>query len=269
MKLFYYEGKNNLNKVKVSVCVVTHNNENEILNLVDSIFNNTKDVSFSVYLVDNNSTDNTVKVVSDKYKQVKIIKNPDNKGFGYAHNKVLKHINSDYHIIINPDIYFNEDVISYLCNYFDKQKNVSIVTPKVLFEDGTEQYLPKRDPKIRYLFAGKFEKFSNYFKKLRNEYTMKDKSIKSPTNIEFCTGCFMMIKTSLFKKLNGFDDRFFMYFEDADLSRRARNFGNIIFNPDVTVTHLWHRASSKSIKFLIIHISSLIKYLKKWNFRSF
>lgn len=253
-----------MSKVNVSVCVVTHNNENEILKLMDSIFNNTKKVSFKVYLVDNNSADNTVKLVAEMYKKVEIIRNLDNKGFGYAHNKVLNLISSDYHVIINPDISFKEDVLSELCAYMDEQKNVAIVTPKVLSEDGSEQHLPKREPALKYLVAGKCERFSSSFAKLRNEYTMKDRSIKLPTKIDFCTGCFMMIRTSLFKKLNGFDDNFFMYFEDADLSRRARAYGKIMFNPKVTVTHLWHRASSKKLKFLFIHMASMIKYFKKW-----
>lgn len=254
-----------MDKVKVSICVVTHNNEGEILNLVDSVLKNTKRVSFKMYIVDNNSSDNTIKIVKNKYENLEIIRNVDNKGFGYAHNKVLDIINSDYHIIINPDISFKTDVISDLCDYMDANPFTSIVTPKVLSEDGSEQHLPKKEPKFKYLFAGKFEKFSKHFSNLRSEYTMKEKALKEPTEIDFCTGCFMMIRTKLFKNLNGFDDRFFMYFEDADLSRRARKYGKIIFNPQVSVTHLWDRASSKKLKFLFIHISSMIKYFIKWH----
>ena len=254
-----------LEKVKVSICVVTHNNENEIKSLLDSIFYNTKGVSFKAYLVDNNSSDRTLEIVKSKYDNIKIIENDNNNGFGYAHNKVLDFINSDYHLIINPDISFKTDVISDLCNFMDNNDDVAIVTPKVLHQSGEEQHLPKRDPKLKYLIGGKFERFSNYFSNLRAEYTMKNVKISKPTAIEFCTGCFMMIRSDIFKKLNGFDDSFFMYFEDADLSRRARRYGKVIFNPDFKVIHLWERASSKKLKFLFIHISSMIKYFKKWH----
>lgn len=95
---------------------------------------------------------------------------------------------------------------------------------------------------------------------------MQDFRFKEPTEIEFATGCFMMVRTELFKKINGFDEIFFMYFEDADLSKRVRQYGKIVFYPDTFVVHLWNRASAKKIKFLFIHISSMIKYFCKWKF---
>ncbi|MEG1886813.1 MAG: glycosyltransferase family 2 protein, partial [Oscillospiraceae bacterium] len=70
----------------------------------------------------------------------------------------------------------------------------------------------------------------------------------------------MIIRTEVFKMLNCFDERFFMYMEDADLSRRASKFGKIVFLPQYTVTHLWERTSSKSLKYLLIHLVSSIKY---------
>lgn len=255
-----------MSKVKVSVCVVTYNNKDEIINLIDSVFNNTKGVSFKFYLVDNNSSDGTANFIEERYKEkIEIIKNKDNKGFGYAHNKVLDLIDSDYHIIINPDISFDKDVISDLCKFMDENPDVGVVTPKVLYENGDQQHLPKKDPKFKYILAGKLERIFKSFSKIRKEYTMADINIDRPIEIEFCTGCFMMIRTDLFKKLKGFDDKFFMYLEDADLSRRAREYGKVIFTPNVCVNHLWHRASSKKLKFLFIHISSMIKYFKKWH----
>ncbi|MDQ5983656.1 MAG: N-acetylglucosaminyl-diphospho-decaprenol L-rhamnosyltransferase [Eubacteriales bacterium SKADARSKE-1] len=250
---------------RVSICVVTHNNCNEILNLLKSIYENTVEVNFSVFVVDNNSSDNTVNLISKYYPNVEIIKTNCNKGFGYAHNLVIDKIDSDFHIIINPDISFNVNVLKQLSDYLSENNDVIIVTPKILHPNGSEQYLPKREPKIKYLMAGKLERFSNSLSKLRSKYTMENECLEEPVDIDFCTGCFMMIRTEIFKKLNGFDDRFFMYFEDADLSKRAKKFGRVIFFPKIYVTHSWERASSKKIKFLFIHISSMIKYLIKWN----
>lgn len=249
----------------VSICVVTHDNGNEILNLLNSIYENTNGINFSVFVVDNNSSDNTVNLISNHYPNVKIIKTSCNKGFGYAHNLVLDKINSDFHVIINPDISFSDNVLKKLSDYLSENKDTIIVTPKILNSDGTEQHLPKREPKIKYLVAGKLERFFSSFSKVRSKYTMENECLIEPVDIDFCTGCFMMIRTKVFKELNGFDDRFFMYFEDADLSKRAKKYGRIIFYPETCVTHLWKRASSKKIKFLFIHISSMIKYLTKWN----
>ena len=95
-------------------------------------------------------------------------------------------------------------------------------------------------------------------------YTMRNEVINGPIDIEFCTGCFFCIRTEIFKKLNGFDDRFFMYFEDADITRRARKLGSVVFYPDIKVTHVWARASAKTLKFFLIQLCSMFKYFLKW-----
>ena len=73
----------------------------------------------------------------------------------------------------------------------------------------------------------------------------------------------MVIRTEVFKKLNGFDERFFMYFEDSDLTVRAKQYGKTMLLPQFSVIHEWERSSSKSLKYLMIHINSMIKFLWK------
>ena len=252
-------------KISVSASIVTYNNSSEITQTISSVLNNTHDVNLSLYISDNNSTDDTLELVKKQFPQVKIIHNSKNGGFGYGHNRVLNQINSKYHVVINPDIMLKQDSISSLVDKLENDHSVVMCTSKILNEDGTEQYLPKRNPKLKYLFGGRLERFGGVFEKLRAEYTMKNIEISSPQEIEFCTGCFFVIRTDAFKKLKGFDDRFFMYFEDADLSRRAKKYGKIVFYPDIEVIHLWERASTKSTKFFIIQIISMFKYFLKWS----
>ena len=251
----------------ISICVVTHNNASKILDLLKSIYENTKNLTFQVFLVDNASSDSTVDLVKENYPQVKIIQLKNNKGFSYANNQILSGLNSKYHVVINPDIIFNSNVFKELSDYLQKNEDVAIITPKILSEGGSVQYLAKKEPKFKYLLSGRLKNYFKFLEKFHSEYVMKEKTDKStePFEIENCTGCFMMIKTEILKKLKGFDERFFMYFEDVDLSKRARKFGKIIFYPKTQVVHLWERASAKNLKFLFIHIFSMIKYFSKWN----
>ena len=246
----------------VSVGIVTYNNEDKIENVLNSIFKHTRGVDVTVYVVDNSSSDQTVHVVQTKFPKVKLLSMSSNMGFGEAHNQLLSVLGSDYHVILNPDITFETDVLAELSRYLEKHSDVSMVTPRILFPDGQEQHLPKRNPTLRYVLGGRIG-----FKSLRRKYTMADVVFTEPAKIEFCTGCFMMLRTSLFCELKGFDNRFFMYFEDADLTRRARKKGHAIFYPGVSVTHVWERASAKSFKFMRIHISSMIKYFMKWKWK--
>lgn len=253
-----------------SISVVTYNNEKEILSLLESIYKFTSNICFKIFVIDNNSDDNTVNLVEKNYPEVEVVRLKKNIGFGKAHNLVLEKIESEFHLIINPDVIITSKLNNTLISYLKKHDEVVIVTPKILNPDGSVQSLPKKDPKLIYMLAGKLEKYSNFFSKIRKKYTMYNKELtaKKPFCIDFCTGCFMMIRTKIFKKLKGFDDRFFMYLEDADLSRRARKYGKIVFLPTEKVVHFWHRESSRKLKFFFIHLKSTIKYLVKWKMKS-
>ncbi len=169
----------------------------------------------------------------------------------------------DYHFIINPDITVSSDVLSDIADFMDENPDISLMMPKILNSDGTEQFLPKRIPTAKYLFLGRLERLFKSLSKVRDEYTRKFDNIDTVTDIDFCSGCFMCIRSEVFKALGGFDERFFMYLEDADLTLRAQKFGRTVIAPQFCVTHLWDRSSAKSIKYLFIHLSSAFKFLIK------
>lgn len=248
---------------KVSGCIVTYNNGDIIEECISTILNNTTGLNFSLFVVDNGSTDNTVEIIREKFPKVKVIQNDENLGFGHGHNKVLRLIDSDYHVVINPDITMDMDAISPLCEYLEENAEVAMITPKILNSDKSQQYVPKYCPTIRYVIVSKFWPF----KYLRKEYTRENENLTGPTEIEFCTGCFFVVRTKAFRELEGFDQRFFMYCEDADLSKRIRIFSKIIFYPDVYVMHKWKRENTGNIKGVFRFMSSLCKYFIKWGIK--
>ncbi|MEG1495978.1 MAG: glycosyltransferase family 2 protein [Clostridiales bacterium] len=251
----------------LSIGIVTYNNEDKIEDLLRDIYRYTRNVNFKVYVIDNKSKDSTVALVRQGFPQVEIIETHENKGFGNGHNRILNKIDSRYHLVLNPDIRFDSNVIRSLLDYMDSHENVAMVTPRVMNIDGTEQYLPKRLPSFRYMVCGRLQGICKKFADIRAEYTMSDIKITEPTEIQCCTGCFMLLRTEIFKKCNGFNEEFFMYLEDAELTLRASAYGKIIFYPLVCVTHAWERTSAKNPKYLFIHIQSMFKFLriqKKW-----
>ncbi len=241
----------------VTAAIVTYNDANRAPITVESILKHTKKYPLKLYVIDNASGDDTVACI-EKSGQAIIIKNENNIGFGAAHNVILKHEIGKYHFVINPDITLNSDVISDMVDFFENNPDVVMAMPKILNEDGTEQKLPKQRPTFKKLFLGRLSD------KIRSEYVWADKEITKPCEIDFCTGCFFGIKGDAFKKMCGFDDRYFMYLEDADLSLKAKSKGKVLMLPQFSVTHAWERESSKSLKYLIIHIVSCFKFLIKW-----
>lgn len=244
-------------EILVSASIVTYNDISRAPDTVESVVSNTKKYPLKLYVVDNNSSDGTADLI-EKSGQATIIRNGRNLGFGAAHNVVLSQPLGKYHFVINPDIILNQDVISQMVDYFEANPDVVMAMPKILNTDGTEQKLPKEKPTFKRLFFGRL---SN---KIRSDYVWADKEITQPVEINFCTGCFFCIRTDVFKKLLGFDERYFMYLEDADLALKAKRKGKVVFLPQFSVTHAWERESSKSIKYLFIHIISCFKFLFKW-----
>ncbi len=247
----------------ISASIVTYNDGEEAAAACRSLIENTKRYPLRLYVIDNSETDDTAKCIQD-ISGVTLLRQHKNIGFGAAHNRVLEKELGKYHFIVNPDITVSSDVLSDLTDMFEENPDIVKCCPKICNPDGSEQKLPKERPTVKRLFLGRLAPLGGIFKKIRDEYIWADRELDKITDINFCTGCFCGIRSELFKALGGFDERYFMYLEDVDLTMRAKKYGRVVINPSVSVTHAWHRDSAKSIKYLAIHITSSVKFLIKW-----
>lgn len=249
--------------MKITGSIVTHNNSRTIYDCISGILKNTKDrdYDFRLYVYDNNSEDDTVSIIVKNFPEVTVICDEDNRGFGYGHNAIMKKVHSDVHMVINPDVVVDMDTIGILAKYISEHDEVGLVTPRVLNRDGSEQYLPKYCPTIRYTGMSKLPGF-HY---LRRRYTRQNEKFEKPTEIEFCTGCFFAVRTDYIKKMRGFSNRYFMYCEDSDLSRRVmKDNKKIIFYPDAYIYHDWKRDNTNNFVGMKRFIKSLLVYFHKW-----
>lgn len=249
---------------KVTIGIVTYNSQNEIDILLTSIRNSSSFDEIEVYVIDNDSKDKTRSIVKNEYPWVQLIENKNNLGFGKAHNRIIRCVDSIYHVIVNPDISIEKDTIKEMIDYMDSNSDVAILSPYVMNIDGSQQYLPKYNPNFRYMIGSLFENKFSKCKDIREEYTMKNIEIKEPIEIEFCTGAFMFCRTSMLKKVDGFDEKYFLHFEDADLTRKLKIIGKTIYNPNIRVTHKWERDNKKFSKSFFVALKSMIIYLHKW-----
>lgn len=249
--------------LKVTGSIVTYNNQDEILPCIESILKYTKKYQIHLYIFDNGSTDQTLELISSHFSGITILKNKMNLGFGKGHNQVLLQIDSDYHFIINPDIYIKEDVVAELVDFLKLHPHAAIVTPQILNPDGSVQHLPKREPSVRYVLLSKLPFLHNF----RKEYTREIEKIEVPIEIEFCTGCFFAGHTEKLREAGGFDERYFMYFEDIDLSRKIRRRYEIFYNPQIFVYHRWARGNVKTWRGIKYFVTSMIQYFNCWGWK--
>jgi len=247
----------------ISACIVTFNSLEDIKAALDSIAK----TQAAVFVVDNQSTDGTPEWVKQNYPQITLIQSAENKGFGAGNNQVLELLNSKYHVMMNPDVTIEADLLERMAAFMDAHPEVVLLSPRVVYPDGTEQFLPKKRPSLHYLAAGMLEKYGPPFTDWRKKYTGQDAVSSEPREVDFATGCFMFVRTDAFKKIGGFDESFFMYMEDADLTLRMKKEGKVLYHPDFVVTHAWKRESHSNPKLKKMHMDSIKRFFKKWGLR--
>ena len=235
--------------------------------------------SLQVALVDNDSGPSyqaalkeVIKEVACEGMAVELHRAPRNGGFGYGHNLAfLQAPPSDYVLILNPDVILHEQCLHTLVAFLETHPKAGLVVPKVFYPDGRLQPLNKRRPTVLDLGLRLFlpPVLANIplVRRRLDRYSMMDSGYNAPCRVPFASGCCMLFRRSLLTRLGGFDERFFLYFEDADISERANIVSEVWFCPDATITHAWQRGSRKSVKLLWIMLQSAARYFAKWGLR--
>lgn len=259
---------------KLSVCFVAYNNYKDIEKAIKTMEDHTSlKLNKKIYIVDNGvqvskqSEIDKFKCFIENYEDIDYIDLGENQGFGKANNSVLKIIKSEYHAIVNPDIIFCEDSFSKIVKWMDQNPDIGMVIPQLLSEDGKLQNVYRRELTAFDMFNRMILK--ELFIKRGRKHTMNDMDYSKPFQVPFGQGSFLVIRSQLFKDLKGFDDRYFMYCEDADLCKRVNEVSKLMYYPGTKVIHKWEKGSHKNKKLLIYHIKSMIFYFNKWGFKLF
>lgn len=225
------------------------------------------------YIIDNSPNDKW-RVLETEYAniadnagtKIRYIHN-QNLGYGASHNLAMQEAIEDgsvYHVVLNPDIYFEENVLSSLINFMDKNSDTAYVLPRVEYPNGELQYLCKLLPTPVDLIFRRFLP-KGWGKNRDDRYCLKSSGYNKVMNPPCLSGCFMFMRLSILQENNiFFDDGYFMYCEDFDLIRRLHRVAKTLYFPDVTIVHDHARESYKSKKMLWAHIRSAVRYFNKW-----
>jgi GT2 family glycosyltransferase len=249
----------------VTASVVLYNTPEKLISRVLNCFDN-EPICTRVYVIDNSP----IKLTYDffKHKNIHYIKNQINTGYGAGHNLALKKIIefSDYHFVVNPDIFFNVGSLKMMISRASRDCSIGLLMPKILYPSGQPQYLCKLLPSpVDLIFRRFMPKYLSYLNLKRNNlYELKFTGYTNEMNVPSLSGCFMLLSVRAMKEVGFFDERFFMYAEDLDLSRRIHSRFTTLFYPKVEIIHDHAKESYKSLPMLLLHLSSVIKYFNKW-----
>lgn len=232
------------NRIKVSIVIVNYNGLDVILECLSSIYRHTKSIDFDVTVVDNCSKDSSPDFIARKFPQVRLLRQSRNWGFGIANNIGVRHSQGDYLLFLNSDTCFTADILPQLVAKLECRPDVGIVGPKLLNPDGSFQLSIAHE-------IGIFGEFLTLLKvkKLRNSpgWSVIANRYRNDRFVEIVVGAAMFMRRSLFTEVGGFDESFFMYFEESDLCKRVRDLGyKILYAPEISLIHIGGHSVAKS-----------------------
>ena len=251
----------------ISASIVLFNNDLKSLdNLLKSLSHKVNNI-FIIYLIDNSPTNYLSQLSSFNYMNVKYIHSGKNLGFGSGHNIALEkaiEINSKFHFIINPDIIISDNVITRMVNYIEQNENVGMMMPQILNLNGSIQHLPKLLPSPLSILLRKIKRPIKLYSKFISKYELHFVPNDVTYNAPILSGCFTLLNLKVIQEVGMYDDKFFMYFEDWDLSRRIHIKYRTIYFPKVSVYHGYESGANKSSRLFKVFVKSAIRYFNKW-----
>ena len=253
-----------MNDLLVTATIVTYKEREDVLKkAIDSFLNTTLNVK--LYIVDNSPTDD-LRVLCENIPRLEYIFNNANIGFGAAHNIIMREEIriGRYHLVLNPDISFEVGTIERLVQFMDQNKDVGICMPKVLYPDGSLQYLCKLLPTPINWIARSLIPIDSVKKKLDYNFEMRFTDYNSIMEVPYLSGCFLFIPRHVITEIGVFDEGIFMYGEDTDLCRRVGRKYKTMFYPKAFVYHHFRKGSHKNLRLFKIHVKAAIYYFNKW-----
>jgi len=250
----------------ISFVVVTYNSTRTIKKCIESVL--IQDDNKELVVIDNKSSDNTVEVVSS-FPRVKLIKSAKNIGFGAGNNRGLKEVNSDIVVFVNPDTILARDFSKRILKSFDKHPKASIIGCRITNPDGSLQRTGNTFPTIRSLLyenSGYHKVFKN--SKAYHRYIYGDWNRNTSRYIDAVSGACFACRKSFLDQIGGFDEKYFLFFEEFDLAKAAQRLGQkVYFDSSIAVEHVGGISTKQSNQDFInrTYKSSQDYYIKKNN----
>lgn len=219
-----------------------------------------------IFLIDNSPT-REAESLTQMDDSICYVFNGRNAGFGQGHNRGLElaeAYGSKYHFVLNPDITYSHDVAASMIGFMEQHEDVAQMMPRILYPDGRLQYLPKLCPTPRMLFWRQVKRPAGAHSRRMERFEMRRMRNDRIYDVACISGCFSLLRMSAVKQVGGYDKRYFMYFEDTDLTRRLHRHFRTVYFPMVEVHHAYGHGATKNPRLFLHFVSSCVKYFCKW-----
>jgi len=224
----------------LSIIIVNYNAGRLLKECIDSIYKESIATPFDVWVVDNDSQDNSIAIIKQYYPKVNVIENRTNIGFAKANNMALSKSKTDYFLLLNPDTVVRDNAIEKVVKFMDRNPKVGIVGCRVLNEDGTLQLACRRSIPTPHVSFFRLTGLSKLFphSKIMAKYNLTYLDPDKPHEVDAVSGAFLMIRKKVVDNISMLDERFFMYGEELDWCLRTKKAGwKVMYYPDAEIIH--------------------------------
>jgi GT2 family glycosyltransferase len=251
-------------RVDLSIIIVNYNTKNLLEKCLESLQKSGKNLNCQIFVVDNASQDNSVKMVKEKFPKVITVQNSHNLGFAKANNLAIKKSTGKYILLLNPDAQVEKNTLSEMADFMDKNPKVGVATCKVLLPSGELDLDCRRSFPTPWVSFTHFSKLSKIFPKSRMfaQYQLTYLDDNKISEVDSCVGAFMMIRSAALKEVGLLDENFFFYGEDIDWCFRFKEKGwKVLYYPKVKIIH--YKGASSGMKKTSKHVTCATKDAKK------
>jgi GT2 family glycosyltransferase len=263
-------------QIKLSISIVIYQEvflqiKNCLLSLINAIPEN---IYYEITLIDNGALElgknnNLELEIKNFFVNIPIcyVLSKKNGGYGYGHNQVILKSDAEYHLILNNDVYMMPDTLQNALDFMQQHTHVGMLVPDVYDMDENRVHLCRHNPSLWISFLRRFASplVKKIFQNQLRKFEMQDKNYNEVMfKLSNPTGCFMFCRQDLLKRLGGFDEKFFMYYDDSDLGRRMAKISQIAYSPAVKIKHVWRRAAYRDKRMAWIASKSALYYSWKW-----
>lgn len=252
----------------LTISIVTYNPDflelRKTLDSLETALTSFEPTAFAITIVDNSLSNEVALFLLRNYPDLpfELIHGQGNIGFGRAHNLAMQQMGK-FHLILNPDIQLAPDALMNALSFMSENEKCGLLSPHASWPNGQRQYLCKRFPSVFDLLLRGFapKKIRSFFSARLARYEMRDETNDTIYwNPPIVSGCFMFFRSTILHNIGGFNERFFLYFEDFDLALRSRKVANTAYLSAIQVVHAGGHASKKGYWHRKVFVQSAIKF---------
>ena len=251
----------------LSCIIVNYKNSEPLKDCLASLYQTVQGIDFETIIVDNSENDLGLQPLRELYPKAQFVSNSSNVGFAKANNQAAKIALGKVLIFLNPDTILSDQAIDSMYRYYCSHKETGVLGPKVVDPEGSLQYSCRRYPTLWTGLFNRYSILSRLFPENRftSQYLMRDFDHNEIRQVDWLSGCCLMVSKNTFENSHGFDENYFLFNEDVDLCRTIKQAGKeVIYFPEATIIHQVSTSNSKTTARVIIqrHLG-MMHYFKK------